>query len=389
MGKIRVKLLTFKGAGESVLNMGKEKVYKIFGKSYVKFVDEHPEVLYFVTGGSEEEALRVVERRGRRFYLLLADSEHNAYASATEVKAWLNQNIVRARLLQIGVDGSDSLIKSYFNVRKAFWKLQNTKIGLFGKPSDWLVASTIPFGRLKDWLGITLQQIDWSDFNPEDYPQDEKFLSKFQPKCSGDLGTTSAVSQFMMDQIKLHKLDAITVECFPMVQEKGITACLPLSLLNDNGVPAGCEGDITAITGMMIGQALTGSIPWMANTVEIDKKRSLFAHCTIGTNMLNDYNITTHFETGKGTAIQGDFKHREVTIFRVNRNLERGFVTNAMITHTPKLDTACRTQVKVQMPEKAVETLRDQPLGNHHLFLPGDHVEEIKMAFELLGMEIV
>lgn len=388
MGKIRVKLLAYQGAPKSVFDNGEEKVKSVFPAENVEFVQENPEVLFFLTGGSEEEALNLVERRGRKFYLLLADMENNAYASATEVKSWLNQNLVRSRLVQIGVSGGESMIQSYFNARKAMWDLRGKKIGLLGKPSGWLVASTIPYGRLRDWLGLDLTQIEWGDFNPSDYEHDEQFLEHFGKKAN-NLETSSAVSKFIKDQIAKHQLDGITVECFPLVKETGVTACLALSLLNDLDIPAGCEGDITAITGMFIAKALTGHIPWMANTVEVDEKRSMFAHCTIATNLLNDYDITTHFETNQGTAVQGDYKFREVTIFRVDRNLEKGFVSSGMITHTPKLDNACRTQVKIQLPEEAVNSLRNTPLGNHHLFIPGNHVEEIKMIFELIGMDLV
>ena len=389
MGKMRIKLLAFEGAPISVYEKGKKKVEEVFPSRYVEYVEENPEVLFFLTGGSEEQALKLIERRGRRFYLLLASKDNNAYASATEVKSWLNQNLVKSRMIQIGVNGSVSLIESYLKARKALWDLEGRKVGLLGKPSPWLVASTIPYGRLRDWLGLDLIQIEWGDFDPTNYPIDDSFNEHFSPKTDQDLSTSSAVYSFLKDQIEQHHLDGLTVECFPLVKEKGVTACLALSLLNEMDIPAGCEGDITSITGMFIARALTNQIPWMANTVEVDDKRSMFAHCTIATGLVNDYSILPHFETGKGTAIQGDYKYREVTIFRVNRNLEKGFVTSGMITHNPTMENACLTQVKVQLPPEAVDSLRNNPLGNHHLFIPGNFVEEIKMIFELIGMEIV
>ena len=76
-----------------------------------------------------------------------------------------------------------------------------------------------------------------------------------------------------------HKLDAITVECFSLVQENEVTACLGLSWLNDKTIPAGCEGDLCSILGMMLMKEMNGNMPWMANVASIKGNEVLFAHC--------------------------------------------------------------------------------------------------------------
>jgi len=94
-----------------------------------------------------------------------------------------------------------------------------------------------------------------------------------------DLTETAKVSEMLSDTIVSRNLDAITVECFPMVQKDGVTACLPMqgSITQD---PAVCEGDMTSIVGRC--------------SVRINRYRSLdseynkvtmrfacFSHCTI------------------------------------------------------------------------------------------------------------
>jgi L-fucose isomerase-like protein len=181
-----------------------------------------------------------------------------------------------------------------------------------------------------------------------------------------------------------YSLDAVTVECFPMVQEKGVTACLSLSFLNDLGIPAGCEGDISSITGMMVARELYGEIPWMANLAGIKGNKLLLAHCTAPVYMLSGYNVTTHFETGKGTAVQGMFNWQGVTVFRFSNKLDRLFTAYGKTAGDGYEENACRTQLWVELPEKDIRELKTDTLGNHHLVLPGDRLRKLIILSRIL-----
>jgi L-fucose isomerase-like protein len=127
----------------------------------------------------------------------------------------------------------------------------------------------------------------------------------------------------------------------------------------------------------------------MANTVHLAAQRSLFAHCTIAPNLLSRYTIDTHFETGQGTAIKGDFKGDEITLFRLNNQLNTAFITTGAIVARPKYEIACRTQIEVVLPQSAVTLLQEQPLGNHHLVLPGDQRSTLTLACKILGIDLL
>jgi L-fucose isomerase-like protein len=99
--------------------------------------------------------------------------------------------------------------------------------------------------------------------------------------------------------------------------------------------------------------------------------------------------VQTHFETGKGTAVEGDFRGDTVTIFRFDNKLEKAFIATAAITGRPKSITACRTQIEVRLNKNEVESLRRNPLGNHHLIFPGDCSRLLHFACMYLGIEPV
>ena len=55
-----------------------------------------------------------------------------------------------------------------------------------------------------------------------------------------------------------------------MIEKLGTTGCLALALLNDEGIPAGCEGDLQSIFTLLIAKTLTGQAGFMANPAFIN-----------------------------------------------------------------------------------------------------------------------
>jgi L-fucose isomerase-like protein len=139
----------------------------------------------------------------------------------------------------------------------------------------------------------------------------------------------------------------------------------------------------------MFGKELTGVVPWIANVNKVTEKVSVFAHCTIAPTLVKNYQITTHYETGLGTAIQGEFISDLVTIFRFDNLLSKMFVTKAEVIGRPKSESACRTQIEVKLPNSAVKLLKETPLGNHHLILPGNHIDKLNLACKILDIAVV
>jgi len=243
---------------------------------------------------------------------------------------------------------------------------------------------------LEEKLGIKLNVIHWSELaHFSEFKASESFLSSFSDSTNMDLTDTAKVNELLINTIQKRNLDAITVECFPMVQKDCVTACLPLAKFNNEGIPAGCEGDLTAIAGMMLCKELTGIIPWIANINKATYDVCMFSHCTIAPGLVSGFSVKTHFETGKGTAMQGDFKGDLITIFRFDNILSKAFIATTNISGRPKSATACRTQIEVKLTENEVKLLRHSPLGNHHLIFPGDCKKLLHFACLLLGIEVL
>jgi L-fucose isomerase-like protein len=155
----------------------------------------------------------------------------------------------------------------------------------------------------------------------------------------------------------------------------GNTGCLALASFNADGIPAACEGDVPALLSMIIAQALTGTTGFQANPAQIDAEtgRVLFAHCTVPFNIVKNWQYDTHFESGIGVGIHGELPEGPVTVFKVSGDLSRHFIAEGELLNNQYEDNLCRTQVVLQLSPADARYFLTDPIGNHHIIIPGLH----------------
>ena len=105
-------------------------------------------------------------------------------------------------------------------------------------------------------------------------------------------------------------LEALTLSCFKLIEQIDTTGCVALSLLNDDGIIAGCEGDLQSVFTLLAVKALTGKDGFMANPSMINSRTNelILAHCTVGLKQTERYIIRNHFETEKELPYKGYFR---------------------------------------------------------------------------------
>lgn len=352
---------------------------------------EHPEILFFTTGGTEQQALDIVAKSPHRFFLLIGIEVQNGYAAACEVKARLQQDGVRCWLTDFKRAKKKQYVEHFgaaFNANKL---LAQQTLGIIGKSSDWLVASSVQQETLKEQIGLTLKEFPWEGIpSYKDHDVDTGFMNSFTSLFQEEeLRKASQVHTLFKKVIADHHLDGLTVECFSLVAQESVSGCLSLGLLNGTGTPAGCEGDITAAVAMMVAKALGNNSTWMANLVELSRERVQFAHCTVPTDMVSNMKVLTHFETDKGTAIRGELAPQKVAIFRFNNTFTKAFLTKGVIIKNIQDNNSCRTKIEVKLSEKSVKLIKQQPLGNHHIIALGETYADLKYYCKINNIEII
>ena len=352
-------------------------------------------VVFVATGGTERQILEDAGFGMREPALLIAHPGHNSLPAAMEVLARLQQLGIRGQVHFLrgpsDTDGLQRLAESLrdHSVRRA---LVGSRIGLVGEPSDWLVASRPTIETVGAVWGPTVVPIPLesilSEPDEEAVARGEALARDFQAgaealvePAESELPAAGRVHAMLRRVVDSERLDAVAVRCFDLVMRKRTTGCLALAHLNDQGIIAGCEGDLVATVAMLWIQRLIGALSWMANPSRIDLERGILtvAHCTVPRSVSSAYRLRSHFESGLGVGLQGTMPTGPVTLVRIGgarmellRAIEGDLLRN---TDHPDL---CRTQVEIETGRDPLEALLAQPLGNHLVVVPGHHAAALK-----------
>ncbi|MBA7572260.1 hypothetical protein ES695_17070 [Candidatus Atribacteria bacterium 1244-E10-H5-B2] len=344
--------------------------------------------LIFVKSGGAEEKFKQIFQQVKGPYLLLSRGLHNSLAASLEIASFLKQKKKRVEIIHGDSDYIAGRIKELRNIFQVKNRLFSIKLGVIGKPSDWLIASDVDYKEVKEALGISLIDIKMDELVKEidqnhnfTHPKLRNIREKGFNKKSIE-GALKIYSGFKAI-VNKYKLDGITARCFDLLKIYKNSGCLGISLLNDEGIVAGCEGDVPALISMTILHFLTDEPVFMANpsSIDIDKNETILAHCTLPLNMPDKFYLKTHFESGIGVGIKGDIREGEATIFKLSGDGKEYFVSGGEIVENLSKENLCRTQIRLRMNEDVKYFLQNS-IGNHHLICKGNYSELVREFFK-------
>jgi len=360
-------------------------------------------ILNFVkTGGTESLFKDKFSELPRPFYFL-ATSLHNSLPASLEMLSYVQSKGEIGKILHGNMAKLLKDIKKFGKINSAKNKISQSKLGVIGEPSDWLIASNVNYSEIKTNWGLNIIDIEldevYNRFNSQDDEKVEDIANKFLANADEIIENTKedtldAVKVYLAlkEIVNEYDLDALTIRCFDLVQNLNTTGCLALSYLNDEGIIAGCEGDVPATFTMMIIKYLINEESFMANPYKIDSvnNRIEFAHCTVPTALCTKYNSRSHFETGIGVGIQGIIPEGLATIMKTGgKNLNKYYLEEGSIDLNLDNSHACRTQIEVSFENEInlEEYYFEKPLGNHQVIVPGQYKEILKDFFRISKTE--
>jgi len=350
--------------------------YQFKGNDFKDYGSHTLDLIYIRTGGTEglfKEILPTLQRQSSRPVYLLTSGKSNSLAASMEILSYLRQqpDSLTGEILHGTPAYISHRISTLAMAAEARRQLKGSRLGIIGKPSDWLISSTADATVVRQKLGIELIDIDMGELLS---------LVSEQPMADG-LAGAEHICDALRTIVSRHQLQGFTLRCFDLLSAVHNTGCLALARLNAEGLVAGCEGDVPAMLSMMVGRALCHVSGFQSNPAYIDTQtgQMLMAHCTIPLDMVERYEYDTHFESGIGIAIRGYMKEGPVTIFKLAGDLSRHFAAEGMLIANQAKPDLCRTQQVIQLDDKSQASyfLRN-PIGNHHIVLPGRHKEALE-----------
>ena len=354
-------------------------------------------IILIGSGGTENLFLKQLKEDDEPV-VILSTSRNNSLPACLEIKTYLENHNKLCFLLSGNENHIANMIKHIALIITAYKTVKDNNLGVIGGASSWLISSPIEpkviyqnykinVVKIKmNELEMFIEETEGEMLDTKDIPHSNELINKYKDK--------EVIHQALVIYVALKKivrkydLKGLTIRCFDLLKKYKNTACLALALLNEEGITAGCEGDIFSLLTMHLVHALTGRSSFMANPSKFnyDDRSVLLAHCTVPLNMTSSYSLTTHFESGLGIGVKGELPEGRVTLCKIapDYTMENCVCMPASIKDNPNLEGYCRTQITVSLDDDGLLDLLKASFGNHLVVSYGDVYQDFYPFLSLL-----
>lgn len=368
------------------------------------FVEKGGDLIIYVRTGGTEGIFRSLFMKDGALCIpepvrLLTSGLSNSLAASMEILSYLNLHGIRGEILHGSPEYIAGRIRSgasstaapgeetagrFVRSVKPGRILEGVRLGVIGRPSDWLISSDVDYVRARDVLGLELVDVSMEELldeighhsHPDAGVQALNAPKYGKPIPESDLSDSLDIYGALLRLIAKYRLNGLTIRCFDLLAAVHNTGCMSLALLNSEGFTATCEGDVPAMISMAIARKLSGCPGFQANLSRAWDDNLLFAHCTVPLGMTRSWAYDTHFESGFGVAVHGEIPEGPVTLFKLSPDFGRAFICEGEILRNEYGGSLCRTQIVVKAPGAVSYFLRE-PVGNHHIIIPGRFGSEL------------
>ena len=357
-----------------------------------EFLQNH-QVVAVLTGGTEGKFVQLVKEGLidlKKPVYLVVSGHSNSLAASLEILSYIRQHNGTGSVLDKGPSDevpsdegpsdegpsdevpSDEVLSTKEGVsiepsESVLKSAQPLRLGVVGFPSDWLVSSLVDYKQVLERMNCELVDIPIEEVTS---------LGEVDPGIKG----AEAIYERLKEIVSRYDLQGVTLRCFDLLTTVKNTGCIALSKLNDEGIPAACEGDIPTLLTMMVCKRLTGELCFQVNPARIHADgEMLFAHCTLPLGMTEKHEYTTHFESGIGVAIHGELPSGAYTLVKLSGDLKRMLVADVELERCQYEENLCRTQVWIKATPELAQYFLTDPIHNHHVLIKGHHAGKFKI----------
>ena len=355
--------------------------------------------MVLVGSGGVEEMVKANIDHLPPYVVLIADGLKNSLAASLEILSWMRQNNRHGRVLHGPTGFIMQGIDDYAIAHDAISRLNGMRVGVIGKPSGWLIASNVDYAAIHERWGVEMVDVPLDEVVQgyeavaDDEVQDitDEFISKavgVKEPSRDEVVKAMRLYRSIKGIVERYHLNAFTLNCFDLIPTTRTTGCVALALLNQEGIPAGCEGDEQTLLTMLAVQAATGEMTFMANPSKILDNAAhemVFAHCTIAPAMTDHYIVRDHYESLSGVAVEGVFDPMDMTVVKCGgKNMERCFISKAQLLECTTNPNMCRTQLHLRL-DQPLDYFLERSIGNHHVIVRGGHADRLTVILRMLG----
>ena len=356
-------------------------------------------VLFIASGGASELAVKVAKDMP---YFVWAYDEVNSLPSALSVREKLKgTGQWRGELVYNSLDEAPKQVVSCAQASRLLKSVKGIKLGVIGE-EDYFRERSEDARILAELTGVEILSFPISELVSEFAKQSDEAASKImEHKFSAstrvepsrkDLLKATKMYLALKSLVDKNDLAAVTADCFKVLKRTGTSMCVALSLLNDEGRAAVCEGDLKAVALMLFFQKLAG-VSWTANLAQYSEDLNVvtLAHCTAATSLAEPGGtiiLRSHFESDESVGLDVPLKRQPVTIANLQFKPPQMVVAEGEIAESQiGKFSLCRTQAQVRLSGKVSRLL--EYAGNHHVLAYGNWANVLARIADKLKVSFI
>lgn len=347
----------------------------------VDFRDVDVIVLYPVTGGTENPLKEFAYYR--KPIILFGDPFNNSIAAAIELREYFRDRLIPASLVKT-FDELKAAILGYEDMGEILDKFLGFRLGLIGRTSVWLINEKFELPYVHISLKKFYEYYE-SITEAEGWKAVEEIIAKakeIKEPQREDLVRAGRIYVALKKIIEDYNLDGLAIGCFEMLNKLKATPCLALAMLNAEGIPAACEGELNSLLGMMLIRKFFDKPAFIGNIADYGENHIILAHCTAP--LISDYILRSHFESEKGVGVAVSLPKGKASLLKIRGR--KAVVAGVEVVEQERSEHRCRTQMKLKIEE--AKDFIDGTIGNHHLLAYVDS-EELADLLSELGFEVM
>ncbi|MCD6384354.1 hypothetical protein J7M23_01115 [Candidatus Sumerlaeota bacterium] len=270
----------------------------------------------------------------------------------------------------------------------------------------YIVKRPVGFNEIKERFGTEIVKVgskEYKSYCTGARREDAKKIAKelinnalytIEPKeeeiidaCQVYLGLKNMLSEY--------NVDALSIDCLSadILKDSIAYPCVGFSMLNSEGIPAACEGDVFSLLTMMLYRYLA-DIPSFITDPVIDMHRGtvIHAHCVAPLKwdgkQVHPYIIRSHAEDNRSVSLQVKAKIGEPCTVAKILETETLTLSWGSIISNPDINRGCRTKVEIAVEGDVLKLLRSWRGDLHRVLAYGSHRWALEEVARLIGLEL-
>lgn len=237
----------------------------------------------------------------------------------------------------------------------------------------------------------------------------EETISGYTCTCGASAKAREVHARFYqahLDFCKEYGYDALAISCWPKMQEECDSySCSIIGKLNQNGIPAACEGDLPGAVSMLLQKYITERPTTLMDLSNLDEddQSILLWHCGPSPETMADSRGSTlrnvcqpagkDCSVDRGLIVHMTMKPEHYTVMRLSGEWDRMFLVDGDMI--PEKDgpigsggwmTNLRLNRQKISVQDLVNTILVQGMQHHYPMIAGDSTEELMEVAAWLGL---